>query len=96
MLFVELQNFKRVLSPFSCVFQLSFIVGIIITFSHSFLMNNISEVDYSRQVLEPKSIFSKAFQVSGNRLAASVHLLFITFMLLPVKVGVTEWKEAGE
>lgn len=45
-------------------------------------MNIISEVDYSRQVLEPKSIFSKAFQVSGNLLATSVHLLFITFMAL--------------
>lgn len=45
-------------------------------------MNIISEVDYSRQVLEPKSIFSKAFRVSGNLLATSVHLLFVTSMAL--------------
>lgn len=67
------------------------------TLSHSFLMNIISEVDCSRQVLEPKSIFSKAFQVSGNLLAASVRLLFLTLSwLLQVEAGVVAWQEAGQ
>lgn len=58
--FLELQHFKtEFFSEFCCVSQLPFIVDIIAIIFQYFLMNIISEVDCSREVLNPNWIYNQ-------------------------------------